>query len=111
MSDLQVNQLLNQMRSMAEIAGNKMPSQMPVQSGTEAGKLDFSQLLKDSINRVNETQKTSSAMRTSFTQGDPNTNLSEVMIAMRKSSVSFEAMRQVRNNLLSAYREVMRMPV
>ncbi len=111
MSNLEVNGLLQQMRSMAAMAENKMPTQMPIQSGSEVGKSDFAQLLKDSINQVNQTQKTSSGMVTSFELGDPNVNLSEVMIAMRKASVSFEAMKQVRNNLVSAYKEVMRMPV
>ncbi len=111
MSDLDVGQLLQQMRSMAAMAENKMPTHMPIQSGSEVGKPDFAQLLKDSVNKVNETQKASSGLVKSFELGDPNVNLSEVMIAMRKASVSFEAMKQVRNNLVSAYKEVMRMPV
>jgi len=37
--------------------------------------------------------------------------LSEVMVAMQKASLSFEATTQVRNKLLSAYKEVMNMTV
>ncbi len=111
MSDIEISQattqLLQQMRSMAAMAKNGIPAQMPA----EVGKADFAQLLKDSVNKVNQIQKEASSLRTSFDLGDPNVNLSEVMIAVRKSSVSFEAMKQVRNNLVSAYREVMRMPV
>jgi len=33
------------------------------------------------------------------------------MITMEKSSVSFQAMTQVRNKLLQAYQEVLNMPV
>jgi len=115
MSDLEASQattqLLQQMRSMAAMAENRISTQVPVQSGAEVGKTDFAQLVKDSINKVNQTQGEASSMRTAFELGDPSVNLSEVMIAVRKSSVSFEAMKQVRNNLVSAYREVMRMPV
>ena len=37
--------------------------------------------------------------------------LAEVMVAVQKSSVSFEAMVQVRNKLVDAYKEVMNMPI
>lgn len=115
MSDIEASQattqLLQQMRSMAAMAENKLSAQIPIQSGSEVGKVDFAQLVKDSVNKVNQTQKEASSMRTAFELGDPNVNLSEVMIAVRKSSVSFEAMKQVRNNLVTAYKEVMRMPV
>jgi flagellar hook-basal body complex protein FliE len=33
------------------------------------------------------------------------------MIAMEKASISFELMVQVRNKIVSAYQEIMRMPV
>ena len=48
---------------------------------------------------------------TAFEMGDPNVNLSEVMVAIQKANVSFQAMTQVRNNLVSAYKDIMNMPV
>ncbi len=107
MSSLEINQVLQQMRDMASIAENKLP----VESGADIGKSDFAQLLKDSVNQVNQTQKTASGLAESFELGDPSVNLSEVMIAIQKANVSFQAMTQVRNNLVSAYKEVMNMPV
>jgi flagellar hook-basal body complex protein FliE len=38
-------------------------------------------------------------------------DLSQVMIAVQKSSLSFEAMVQVRNKLVEAYKDVMNMPI
>ena len=38
-------------------------------------------------------------------------SLPEVMVAMQKSSISFQAITQVRNRLLSAYQEVMNMQI
>ena len=112
MSGLEINQILQQMRNMAAMAENKMPLEA---GGLEAGngvtKQDFTQLLKDSVNQVNETQKTASSLSTAFEVGDPNVDLSEVMVAIQKASVSFQAMTQVRNNLVSAYKEVMNMQV
>ena len=107
MSNLEINQLLQQMRNMASMAENKLP----IEAGADIGKADFAQLLKDSVNQVNETQKSASGLAESFELGDPNVNLSEVMIAIQKANVSFQAMTQVRNNLVSAYKEVMNMPV
>jgi len=37
--------------------------------------------------------------------------LAEVMIASQKASVSFQAMLQVRNKLVDAYKDVMNMPM
>ena len=107
MSDLEINQLLQQMRTMATMADNKVPMEV----GEVGSKPDFSQLLKDSVNQVNQTQKSAAGLSAAFESGDPNVNLSEVMIAIQKANVSFQAMTQVRNNLVSAYKEVMNMQV
>lgn len=107
MNNLEISQLLHQMRDMASMAESKMP----VEAGADVAKADFAQLLKESVNKVNETQQTSASMATAFEMGDPNVNLSEVMVAIQKANVSFQAMTQVRNNLISAYKEVMNMPV
>jgi flagellar hook-basal body complex protein FliE len=107
MSSLEINQLLQQMRNMTSAAESKSP----LEAGADVAKPDFSQLLKDSVNRVNETQHASGNLATAFEMGDPNVNLSEVMVAIQKANVSFQAMTQVRNNLVSAYKEVMNMQV
>ncbi|MAD45745.1 MAG: flagellar hook-basal body complex protein FliE [Oceanospirillaceae bacterium] len=72
---------------------------------------DFQTMFKNAIDTVNTHQKTSAELATRFEQGDPSVDLPEVMIAMQKSSVSFQAMTQVRNKLVEAYKEVMNMPV
>jgi flagellar hook-basal body complex protein FliE len=107
MSDININQVLQQMRSMAAMAEAKMP----LDAAAEASKPDFGQLIKDSINAVNNTQKTAADLTTRFDAGDPSVNLSEVMVAVQKASVSFQAMTQVRNNLVSAYKDIMNMQV
>lgn len=72
---------------------------------------DFQAMLKTAVDNVNTTQKTSAEMAQRFEKGDPTIDLPEVMIAMQKSSVSFQAMTQVRNKLVEAYKDVMNMPV
>jgi len=50
-------------------------------------------------------------MKTAFETGDPNVDIPEVMVAIQKASLSFEAITEVRNKLLSAYQDVMNMQV
>ena len=72
---------------------------------------DFQSMFKNAIDNVNDNQKTAAELATRFEQGDPSIDLPEVMIALQKSSVSFQAMTQVRNKLVEAYKDVMNMPV
>ena len=95
------------MRSMAAMAEKKMP----LDAVTEANKPDFGQMLKDSVNAVNSTQKAATNLTTRFEGGDSSVNLSEVMVALQKANISFQAMTQVRNNLVSAYKDIMNMQV
>lgn len=111
MSDIQINQLLQQMRTMAAMAENRVAMPSEVDTADQTTKPDFARLIKDSIDHVNQTQKASASLATAFEQGDPNVNLGDVMVAIQKASVSFQAMTQVRNNLVSAYKEVMNMQV
>jgi len=85
-------------------------SAKPLATGHTLG-ADFSVLLNNAINNVNQLAKTSSHMQTQFDRGDENVRLSDVMIARNKSSVAFEATIQVRNKLVEAYKELMNMPV
>lgn len=72
---------------------------------------DFAQVLKNSIDKVNETQQKADQMKTAFAAGDTTQNLHEVMIALQTASISFQEMVQVRNKLVTAYQDVMSMQV
>lgn len=72
---------------------------------------DFQTMFGNAINSVNEQQMKSSELRTRFEKGDPMVDLPEVMIAAQKASVSFDAMKEVRNKLVDAYKDIMNMPV
>ncbi|HEB56074.1 MAG TPA: flagellar hook-basal body complex protein FliE [Gammaproteobacteria bacterium] len=98
--------LLLQMRAMASAAQAKNSEPVAATGGAS----DFSELLKQSIDKVNETQVDAKKITDAFQQGDPNVQMSEVMVALQKSNVSFQAMLQVRNKLVNAYQEIMNMP-
>ncbi len=72
---------------------------------------DFQTMFKNAVDSVNANQQTATELATRFEQGDPSIDLPEVMIALQKSSVSFQAMTQVRNKLVEAYKDVMNMGV
>ncbi len=71
----------------------------------------FSDLLRQAVDSVNETQTRSADLQTAYELGDKNVDITQVMIQMQKASVSFEAMTQVRNRLVSAYQDIMNMPL
>jgi flagellar hook-basal body complex protein FliE len=83
----------------------------PVQAGQAAGKVDFAQALKDSLDRVSNAQNKADRLTQRFASGDDSVNLSDVMISMQKSSISFQATVQVRNKMVSAYQDIMNMQV
>lgn len=72
---------------------------------------DFGQLMEQAIGKVNELQQTSNQLSTAFQQGQSGVDITDVMIASQKASVSFQSVVQVRNKLVEAYRDVMNMPV
>jgi flagellar hook-basal body complex protein FliE len=76
-----------------------------------AEKSDFAQMLKASVEQVNGTQHQATKLAQSFERGDQNVNLQDVMISMQKANISFQTMVQVRNRVVSAYQDIMNMPV
>ena len=104
MSTPEISQVLAQMRVMAARAEGVEPP--PQASG--AG---FGELLKDSIDAVNQTQQTAGDLKTAFEVGEPGVDLASVMIASQKANLAFQATVQVRNRLVEAYKDVMSMPI
>lgn len=105
-----IDRMLSQLRTAQALASRK-PEVRPAAPEAGAPKADFSALLKDSLNQVARTQNDAAQLSKAFSVGDPNTNLQDVMIAMQKSTISFQQAIQVRNKLVQAYQEVMNLAV
>ena len=101
-----IEQMLSVLRSTAAQATGKT-----AESAATTGGPDFAQVLKNSIDKVNQTQQQADQMGTKLAAGDTSQNLHEVMIALQTASVSFQEMVQVRNKLVSAYQDVMNMSI
>jgi flagellar hook-basal body complex protein FliE len=122
-----INQLLQQMRQMQSqvntqqdgvrqaIApeGIQQANALGGVTGTGAGEKvqGFGELFQQAIGSVNATQQQANRLATSFEQGDPQVSLAQVMVASQKASVSFQALTQVRNHLVDAYKDIMNMPI
>lgn len=100
-----IDQLLSQMQATAAVAGGGSAQQAP-QEGA-----DFAAMLKTSIDQVNGAQQGSAEMAKNFELGTSDASLQEVMVSLQKANLSFQTMVQVRNKLVSAYQDIMNMPV
>ena len=112
MSQIDTQSLMLQMRSLAAQAGT-----MPVDN---AANIDpsaqdkvtgFADLLAKSVESVSAEQHKAGGLKAAFEKGDADVDLSEVMLQVQKASLSFQAMTQVRNKLVEAYKTVINMPL
>lgn len=115
MSSPTIQPVLQQMQQLASQA-----SQQPLAGGqalaggqlsTAVGQGSFGSELQASIQRINRLQKTANSQAAAFQAGDSELALNEVMADMQKASVAFQMGTQVRNRLVTAYKDVMNMQV
>ena len=75
-----------------------------------AGGEPFSQAMTSAVRDVNAITHQAADISEAYERGDV-TDIAAVMLARQKASIGFEATLQVRNKLLSAYKDIMSMPV
>ncbi len=107
MNKISPEQLLSQIR----LLGRELQT-----SGTQATSStnpasNFGELLKTSLSAVNDAQQTAGKLSIGFERGSSDATLAEVMIASQKADLSFRAVTEVRNKLVTAYQDIMNMPV
>ena len=71
---------------------------------------DFGAQMKQALGEVAKAQQNSAELVKSFEAGE-EVDVTKVMLAREKSSLAFEATLQIRNKLLSAYKDIVSMPV
>jgi len=69
---------------------------------------NFGQFLSDALNKVNDLQKASEQAGIDLAAGK-NVDISDVMIAAEKANLAVGLTVQVRNKVIEAYQEIMRM--
>lgn len=70
----------------------------------------FADTLRTALDKVNASQQRASDISAAYERGE-ETDVAKVMIARQEASVAFEATLQVRNKLLSAYLDILKMGV
>lgn len=70
----------------------------------------FASTLEDALKSVNQGQVEAGKLSEAYERGE-TIDIAKVMLARQEASVGFEATLQVRNKLLSAYKDIMSMPV
>lgn len=112
MDPIDTQSLMLQMRSLASQAqANPVAGVSEAAQSGQGKAANFAELLSESIQAVNTEQHKSADMKKAFERGDLDVELSEVMVQAQKASLSFQAMTQVRNKLVEAYKEVINMPL
>lgn len=130
MSDMSIDQVLLQIRSLSaqasptfrpaaqtltdlsSLAGTAGVAGAAGAAGSSgAAPPAFGTLLKQGIDAVNSTQQSADALASAWERGVPGVDLARVMVETQKASVSFQALAQVRNRLISAYQDIMNMSI
>lgn len=112
-----VSSVLAQMRTMRSEITAELAAPERLDAATRATdkasapeRTDFGQVLGNALSTVNAFQQDSGAKAAAFSRGETD-DLVGVMVASQKSSVAFQAALQVRNRMVSAYQDIMNMPI
>ena len=101
---------------ISSIGGNLSPlsPKLPSTGGAAAAKSDgapdFGSALKDAVSALGQLGAKADASSLALAKGDP-IDIHEVMLNTEQASLGFSMALQVRNKLIDAYQEVMRMSV
>jgi flagellar hook-basal body complex protein FliE len=94
--------ILSQNHALLRASGNE--------AAPDTASTGFGKTLVSALHAVNEQQATATELSDRYQRGETN-DIVGVMVERQKASLGFEATLQVRNKLLSAYRDIMNMPV
>ncbi len=108
MSQMEIDRVLAQIRSISTQTRTGAAAASDTQ---QTGASDFAAMLKKGIDQVNQTEQSATVLADKFDRGVPGVELPQVMLEMQKATVSFRALTEVRNRLVSAYQDIMNMPL
>lgn len=91
-------------KNMANIATSSVSS-----GEEERGSVSFGSLIKSGLENVIETQKTSERVSADAVIG--KANVTDVVQAVTEAELTLQTMVAVRDRVISAYQDIMRMPI
>ena len=78
-------------------------------AGQAAGGTSFGDMLKDAVEAINKTTRNSDIQTQAAAAG--KANIVDVVTAVAESEVAIDALVSVRDKVISAYEEIMKMPI
>ena len=108
MNEISPEQLLSQIRALRAELQSGMPGADAVRNVDGSA---FGESLAQAIRSVNDAQTVSKQLKAEYAAEASDVSLAEVMIASQKADLSFRAMTEVLNKLITAYQDIMNMPV
>ena len=101
-------QILERNQALAKAASAQ--GSAPVATNPAGGGGSFADTFDTALKSVNDGQNQATKLSEAYERGE-TVDIAKVMLARQTASVGFEATLQVRNKLLSAYKDIMSMPV
>lgn len=105
----QVLAQMNRLKSLAQTGSNQVGSAADVNSNIKTA--EFGNLLTKALDTVNQYQQASAQAGARIEAGDGGASLVKAMIASQKANIAFQTTVQVRNKVVSAYQDIMNMPI
>ncbi|MCB0355629.1 MAG: flagellar hook-basal body complex protein FliE [Bdellovibrionales bacterium] len=100
------DQMLQTGKTTSQLRADKLKQE----AATNEGGPSFAETLKKAVNEVNTLQKTADMKMQQLATGESK-NIPDVMIAAEKADVALKLMVKVRNKIIDAYQEIMKMQV
>lgn len=105
------NALLDRGQTMKEIRDTRNSIPAPLAPGSsDVGSKSFADTLKDAVSNVNTMQLESDKKIQDLSVGKSK-DIADVMITAEKADISLKLMTSVRNKIIEAYQEIMKMQV
>ena len=99
------NDLLETGKTFSEMRKQRITPQP-----SDPSSASFKDTLTEAIDKVNDLQHKADTQMQALASGE-QTNISEVMVAAEKADIALKLMMSVRNKVIDAYQEVMKMQV
>lgn len=94
-------------RAYSAIQGGAIPTATPPAAAGGGG--DFSSMLQNVMGEMTQTSKAAETQMASAVQGQGN--MIDVVTSVSSAEASLETVMAVRDQVISAYQEIMRMPI
>lgn len=102
-------EILERNTALQRASSAPAPANAPV-GAPSSGVSSFTDAMASALKGVNAAQAQAGELSAAYERGE-TVDIAKVMLARQEASVGFEATLQVRNKLLTAYRDIMSMPV